>query len=362
MDDSLSSESLSNDRSWLSQGITTSKLDGQDRFLGWWHRWTTIGDPPDNASFAKREAARKGRLFSTVGFFFLVVLLVFLPGCLVLSGHMMLTLDCVLILATIGMLLLNRAGYTLVASIGLVLAAEAVLTAVILTTTPFDETSIQLYDLYAIADLLAVSLLAARYVLVFVLANSLFIWLTLRFQLHNAVLAHDLRTQFIPILVSSVGLQIITAGVAYIWIASATRAIQRAERAEMVATLEHMMAEERTSFELARQQLEESIQHLVRTHAESMNGQTIAKIPYPPDAKVLWPLVGVINSLWMRLQRAHHTEHELQQLKQAIAGYAEVLQRATYSAQPVPIYHTRTELDALIMAVNNLQRSRNSGD
>ena len=361
MNDSLSPESLSGDRSWLSHEITTAKLEGQDRFLGWWHNWTAIAEPPVNASFARRDTARRGRLFSTVGFFFLLVLLLFFPACIFLPNHLVIYLDGLLICITVGTLMMNRVGNTLAAGIILVIASELVLTMVILTTTPLDETSIQLYDLYVIVDLLAVSLIPARYIFLLAFCNSLFMWGTLRYQPHTAVLAHDLITQFIPVLVRPVGLQIIIAGVAYIWVSSATRAIQRAERAEMVATLEHMIAEERESFEMARLQLEENIQQLVRTHAESMNGQTIAKIPYPPDAKILWPLVGVINSLWMRLQRAHHTEYELQQLKQAIAGYAEALQRATFNPQQqVPVYHTRTDLDALIFAVGNLQRARNT--
>ena len=359
--DSASSESYSTDRSWLSQGITTPQSARQDRFLGWWHNWTAIPEPPANASFARRDAARRGRLFSTVGFFFLIVLLLFFPACIFLPNHLVIYMDGLLICITVGTLLLNRVGSTLAAGIILVIASELVLTAVILTTTPLDEPSIQLYDLYVIVDLLAVSLIPAWYIFALALCNSLFIWGTLSYQPHTAFLAHDLVTQFIPVLVRPVGIQIIVAGVAYIWVSSATRAIMRAERAEMVATLEHMIAEERESFEQARLQLEESIQQLVRTHAESMNGQMVAKIPYPPDARILWPLVGVINSLWMRLQRAHHTEYELQQLKQAIASYSEALHRAALNPQQsVPVYHTRTELDALIFAVGNLQRSRNA--
>jgi hypothetical protein len=358
MSDSISPESYPADRSWLSQGITAPQVEGQERFLGWWHNWTAIPEPPTNASFARRDAARRGRLFSTVGFFFLIVLLLFFPACAFLPNHLVIYLDGLLIGITVGTLLLNRVGKTLAAGIILVVASELVLTAVIFTTTPFDETSIQLYDLYVIVDLLAVSLLPPQYIFGLALCNSLLMWGSLSYQPHTAVLTHDLLTQFIPVLVRPVGLQIIIAGVAYIWVRSATRAIMRAERAEMVATLEHMMVEERESFIQANRQLEASIQQLVRTHAESMNGQTIAKIPYPADARILWPLVGVINSLWMRLQRAHHTEYELQQLKQAIAAYAEVLHRAAITPQqPVPIYHTRTDLDSLIFAVGNLQRT-----
>lgn len=158
--------------------------------------------------------------------------------------------------------------------------------------------------------------------------------------------------------VRPVGLQIIIAGVAYLWVRSAIRAITRADRAEMVAKLEHTLAEERAHFELAKHQLEQSIQQLVQTHADAMNGQMVAKIPYPPEARVLWPLIGVINSLWVRLQHTHQTERDLLQLKQAIASYTTLLrQSALTPQQPLPAYQTRTELDTLIFAVGNLQRT-----
>lgn len=362
MSDTVSPEHYSADRSWLSQEITTTQTERQERFLGWWHNWTAIPEPPASASFARRDAARRGRLLSTVGFFFLIVLLLFFPACVFLPNPLVIYMDGILILIVIGCLALNRIGRTLTAGIIIVVASELVLTAVILTTTPFDEVSIQFFDLYVIVDLLAVSLIPAQYIFVLALCNSLFIWGDLAYQPHTAVLAHDLLTQFIPVLVRSVALQIVIAGVAYIWVRSANRAILRAERAEMVATLEHMMVEERESFALANRQLEESIQHLVRSHAESMSGQMIAKLPYPQEARVLWPLISVINSLWMRLQRSHSTEFELQQLKQAIAAYTEALHQATFNNQQVPVYHTRTELDALIHAVGNLQRSRGGYD
>jgi len=354
MSESLYPENYTIDREWLSQETATPDLEKPDRFLGWWHKWTVSPEPPTDASFARRDAARRGRLFSTVVFFFLVVLILFFPASIFLPNHLVVYMVGVMIAIAVFTLILNRQGQTVAAGIFLVFAAECALTIVIITTTPFDETSLQFYDLYIVADLLAVSLIPPQYIFALALCNSIFIWGDLVYQPHTAAMAHDLLTQFAPVLVRAVALQIVVAGVAYIWVSSATKALMRAERAEMIATLEHMIANERESFEVSRKQLEESIQQLVRTHAESMNGQMIAKVPYPPDARVLWPLIGVINSLWMRLQRARNTEYELQQLKQAINAYSEVLHKATFSTQSqVPVYHTRTELDALIFAVGN---------
>lgn len=359
MRNSLLSEKTSSSGTWSpSDVIAPETSDLQNRLLGWWYTLTAIPEAPANASFAKREAVRRVRLFSTVTFFFLVVLIIFLPACPMLANPYVTALDSSLIVATIITLIINRMGKPFLAGVLLVIASEIVLTAVITTTLPFDEMSLQLYDLYLIIDLLAVSLIPPQSIFFLAACNSIFIYLDLMYQPHIPSMAHDLITQFLPIVVRPIGLQIIIAGVAYIWVRSATRAITRADRAEMVASLEHTIAEERSFSEQAKTQLEESIQHLVLLHAEAMNGQTIAKIPYSQDAKILWPLVGVINSLWVRLQRAHQTEQELRQLKQMITSYAGLLHQGALSPQkPVPIYRTKTELDALILEIGNLQRT-----
>lgn len=358
MSDSFSSQSSASEGAWSPAEMITAAPDWQDRLLGWWYNLTAVPEPPANVSFIRREAVRRMRLFSTVSFFFLIVLIIFFPACLFLPNPLVIYLDGLLIGVTVLTLALNRQGKALLAGVILVIASEIVLTLVITTTLPLDEPSIQLYDLYLIVDILAASLIPPQTIFALAFFNSIFIGFDLVYQPHTAGMAHDLLSQFIPMLVRPVGLQIIIAGVAYLWVRSANRAITRADRAEMVAQLEHTIAEDRALFEQAKTQLEASIQQLVKTHAEAMNGQMIAKIPYPPDAKILWPLIGVINSLWVRLQRTHQTEHELQQLKQVIAWYTEALHKAMLAPQqPLPMYQTKTDLDSLILAVANLQRA-----
>lgn len=354
----LSPENPSINHAWSPGEVLTVEPDWQDRLLGWWYNLTAIPEPPMNASFVRREIARRVRLFSTVAFFFLIVMIMFFPACIFLPNRLVIYLDGLIIAITVFTLVLNRMKKPLLAGIILVIASELVLTAVIVTTLPFDETSIQLYDLYLIVDLLAVSLLRPQTIFALALSNSLFIYFDLMYQQHTQVLANDLVTQFIPVLARPVGLQIIIAGVAYLWVRSSTRAMTRADRAEMIASLEHTISEERAFSEQARMQLEESIQQLVKAHIEAVNGQIVAKIPYPPEAKVLWPLIGVINSLWVRLQHTHQMESEQQQLKRAITAYAEILHMAALTPQqPLPMYRTKTDLDPLILAIGHLQRS-----
>lgn len=350
------SEQASTGNAWLSSDMLVARPDWQERFLGWWYAFTAVPETPTNASFFKREAVRRVRLFSTVNFFFLLVLVIFIPACFFLPNHYILWCDLGAISATIIALIINRQGSPLLAGVLLVIASEIALTAGILTTWPMDEPSIQLYDLYLIIDLLAVSVIPAWSIFVLAICNSLFIGLDLIYQPHLPGLTQDLAAQFLPMLVRPVGLEIMIAGVAYLWVRSANNAVRRADKAEMIAKLEHTIAEERASAEQARKELEESIELLVKLHTEAMNKQTIAKIPYPQEAKMLWPLIGVLNSLWVRLQHTNQAEYELLHLKQAIAMYTEQLHQATLAPpQAIPVYQTRTEIDALMLAARNVQ-------
>jgi hypothetical protein len=288
-----------------------------------------------------------------VAFFFLVTMVLFFPASLFMPA---ITPMAVVFasLATFIALFVNRAGKTTLAGLIMVIGAEIALTSAILAMRPFLSVDVQLYDLYVIIILLAVTLLPARYIFLFALAHSAFIGVDMYVHPHTLALAQDLQTQFIPAIVRPIGLQIMVASVAYIWVRSATRAIERANRAEMVAALEHTIAEQRAFIEREKQELEESIQQLIRAHVDAANGQLTGRVAYPP-AKALWPLVGAMNSLWVRLQRTQQLEGELQQLHQAIAYYIQLIQKNSVLGQTtLPLVRTGTSLDQLMLAMKTL--------
>ncbi len=329
------------------------KPERHNRFFTWLYRVST---PPTgtNLTFIQREADRKARLLSTVAFYFLMTLVLFIPATLRMPISTF-YLDLIIIAITLGALFANKAGKTFAAGVTIVATYEIALALGVVLIRPFDPTSLQLYDLFIIGELLAVSLLPIRAIVIVALLNSAFIWVDLITHPLSKGLADALQTQFIPALVRPIGLQFIVAGVVFLFVSSAAKAIERANRAEMVATLEHIVAEQRAVSEQEKQSLEESIQQLVQAHVNASNGQLVGRLAYPP-AKVLWPLVGVINSLWMRLQRSHQTEHELQQIKQAIATYASMLDKASQQPQqPLPMLRTGTDLDQLVLSIRNLQ-------
>lgn len=345
--DHLSSEATNQGRTWHPTEVAGQEPE-HGQFSRWWYRLTTPASGAGNENFVRREAERKAHSLSSVAAFFLCVLLLFLPACFFM-GTVVIFADLLAMAGTLIGLVVNRLGQTGVAGVVIVLGAEAALACAILFKGPLSPADVQLYDLYALIILLIASLLPTRAIFFFAAAHSAFIILELFIHPDAPALAQDLQlqTQLLPAIVRPVGLQLLGSTVAYIWVRSASRAIERANRAEMVATLEHTIAEERAAGEREKRELEESIQQLIQTQMAATKGQLTTQIPYPP-AKILWPLVGAMNLLWSRLQRAQQLEREHQRLQQVIASYLQLVQRDPNAS--LPLAQTGTILDQLILA------------
>jgi hypothetical protein len=312
-------------------------------FFEWWFKWTTVPEPPASASFVKRELARKGRLLSTILLFFLSILILALPTCFFIPILAVRYIDLALIGAATISLLLNRAGKVVIAAIVLVVGFEVALTAVVLVTNPLDETVLQIYDLYTMVELFVVSLLPIRSVFLVAGCNSVFFWFDLAYQKHVAFLGPDLTTQFIPIVSRPIFLQMIVAAVSFLWVSSATKAIMRADRAEMVVQLEHALVDQ-------KRELEEGIAQILHTHVEVANGNLNARAPLNQD-NMLWQIARALNTLLVRLQRASMSEKDLHRTEQAVTQCVTIIQRAEKQEQLPQLPFTHTAVDPLIAAL-----------
>jgi hypothetical protein len=328
---------------WSPEEVIEQEGNKSSGLFEWWFKWTAVPEPPASASFVKREVARKVRLLSTILLFFLPTLILVLPTSffipIIAVRYVVIALICA---ATIS-LLLNRVGQVVIAAIVLAFGFEAALTVVVLLTNPLDETVLQLYDLYTIVELFAVSLLPVRSVFLIAGCNSVFFWFDLTYQKHIAFLEPDLTTQFIPIVSRPIILQVIVAAVAFLWVSSATKAIMRADRAEMVVKLEHALVDQ-------KRELEEGIAQLLHTHVEVANGNLNARAPLNQD-NVLWQIARALNTLLVRLQRASMGERDLRRTEQAVAQCVNVIQQAERQEQLPRLPFTHTAIDPLIAAL-----------
>src|SRR5262249_33907088 len=150
--------------------------------------------------------------------------------------------DCAEIIISCTCLILNRRARTFTAGIVQAVSFEMALTCVLLTMTQATSANPQILDLFIIGELLAVVLLPTRYVFLVAFYNSLFIWLYTSYQVPTP---NTSLSSFIVIVSHTCVLQFIIAGISAIWVYNTTRAIRRADKAAIVATLGYTLAEQR---------------------------------------------------------------------------------------------------------------------
>ena len=321
------------------------------RLIQLWNALTTLPEAPPDADLAQREAVRRSRLTSNVLFFFVVMVVALLPACYIAPGHSYFWLDLALAVASIFALALNRQGYTLAAGILVNLAGFSILTIALFTTIPFDETTLQGYDMYVIVELLAVSLLPMRSIFLVAVMSMLCIIGTLIYMPHTAVLDADLHKRLLIIIARPVGTLFLVAGVAYILATTMAKAIERAGRAELIAQFQRKFAEqEHALVEEQKRELDVGIGQILHTHVAVANGNLHARAPLTRD-NMLWQIARALNTLLVRFQRAAQAEAELRRVEQAVAYYVNSIQQAEQDHQLPALPLGRTHLDPLIAAL-----------
>jgi hypothetical protein len=343
--------------------LVETKRDRMDRLFGWWYKFTMPPQPGANASIVKREAYRKSRVISTVGIIFLIMEIIDI-GIVIGAQSIIMDYDYALVYIFIaGMMVANRFGRSILAGSIPVFGCAILLIYTIIAMYPdMNMVSIEFYGLFVFIELLSISLLPIRFVFVFAVLDSTFIILDYIFQSKSHTLIEAIGPNGLVVAGVPVALQFLVACISSLWVTTASTASNRANRAEMVAKVESVLAEQNAIADQEKQELETSIQQLVQMHVNASNGQMIARIPYPP-AKSLWPLVGVMNALWIRLRSSQRAEGELQQLKQAISTYDGLLQQAMRTSnQSLPMIRTGTDIDLLIISLQSIQQSRQHTD
>lgn len=310
-----------------------------------WNALTAIPNPPPTANFTEREAARKSQMTSNVLFFFTFMVFFLLPACYISPYPSYFWLDLGLALACIVALILNRQGHTVAAGLLINIAGFLALTTALFSTIPFDETTLQGYDMYVITELLAVSLLPIRSVFIAFICSVICIVTTLLYMPHTAILDKDLHERLLIIIARPVGTLLLVAGVSFILSSVMTNAIQRAGQAEMIAKLEHDIAEQ-------KQGLEEGVHQILQTHVAISNGNLQARAPLTKN-NILWQISSALNNLLVRYQRAARAEQELRRVEKAVMYYVNCIEIAERQMQApiLPLRHT--PLDPLIVALQN---------
>lgn len=307
-----------------------------------WYALTSLPDAFIDSSFVQREAVRKSRLSSSVIFFFMALVLSLVPVTYLVIGiyPSYFWLSSGLFIVCAFALMLNRRGLTNTAGFLVTFGSFLSLSAALFSTVPFDETTLQGYDMFILLLLLSVSLLPIRTIFLFFVLSVGTILSSLFLMPLTSVLAADLHSRMLIIIARPLGILVVGGGVAYILATHLTTAIQRANRAETVAKLEHELVEE-------RQSLQWEIDRLLQTHVEVANGNFGARVPLSEDNK-LWQIGRALNTLLIRYQRAALSEQQLKHIDRVVSDYVAIIQRAKRERHNPTLPLTKTNLDPLI--------------
>lgn len=321
--------------------------------LDFWYRLAALPELPPTAPFKERELARKMRSSSIALLTITIIFILFLPGCLVFPDHWVLVPEFGVFPICLIAMIINKYRHPILAGALVTFWFEFALMFICLTSWPFDTTDLPLYELFVLGEIMALTLVSPRGMAAVGIWNIIFICLDLIFQPHTKALDQALQVQFAAILVMPTSIQMMIAVVVGWYANNQRKTVQQANRAEMMAQLEHQRLEQSKQSEKEKLALQGYIEQIVAVHAQSINAHRPFKIPLKSYPSLLWPLINAFNSQQARLKNAWETEEELNRLQQAIMRSADLASSGHLNFhQP-----TGTLLDSLLSALK-IPRSR----
>lgn len=327
--------------------------------VNWWLRLTSYGWDQPAKSLAERELIRRSQLASWILAGLLIVDAVLLPIGFSDPGSDPGTLTAVLVAAACAVLaaFLNRQGQvTTVGVLLIIVICGAILGSDLAEPGGIATDTLPDYDLLVMAVVVAASLLPPISAFVVAGMTSILICLDFFLQPHALDLQQDLASYPDPLsgavtlLARPIALQILVATVAFLWVRGTERAIDRADRAEELAALEHAFAEQ-------KRQLETGVQDILAVLVQVANGQYSMRVA-PIQEPQLWQVGAALNNLLNRLQRASQTEYEFQRTREGIERLAASIAAAQAGRPTLWPPSSGTPVDLLL---NQISAQRGGG-
>lgn len=209
---------------------------------------------------------------------------------------------------------MNRIGRVQLAGILLIVAVDVIVGGIILSErNGLDPIFLSMFDLFVVTELIAASILTPSSVFGVALINMLLIVLDINFQPRSMMWMQMVMSQQLAysLLARPVMLYLVVAAVAYLWVRSALNALQRADRAELIAELEKRELEQ-------KKQIEQEIEQILMVHVRIANGDLNARAPTYQDHS-LWQIGLALNNLLARFKNAARAEYSLQRITEDIS-------------------------------------------
>ena len=317
--------------------------------LAWWYRLTTPKPPSSNISFRTREMVRRGRLGSNIVLTALLLIMVDSVLALLAKHYLIVCIQVIVLVIFCVALRYNQQGHRLTTGLLVVVSGEigSILTLIVLGTANQLMSGSGFFELLAL-EILAVSLLPAESVFAVALINVLFTYVALFLSSHHVSLVQTLWLADIQTFLHPTLLYFFVATVTYIWARSTMRAIAYADSAEVVATIEHAMAEQEHVTAQQKRILDQSIYSITQTHLRVANGDYSVRVPITQE-NVLWPIAGSLNTLLARIQRLGREAAKLEKTEQEAARLAAALHSVRTGGPPILFRRSGTAIDLIIL-------------
>ena len=307
--------------------------------LGWWYRLST----PDEAFESTQETdLPRSRLASILLLIILIAVAAFIPAALTSDSLHVLPPLIGMFVVTCLAVFLNKRGKVTLVGILIVATFDAALAEALLSYPHFilTQNAVPIYDMFVLADIIAISLLPIKSIFYVSFFHSAFMLADIILQPHTPDLQTLIDQTTYSFMVRPLAIQIVVALVTFLWVRNTMKALERANKAEVIAQLEHTIA-------LERQDLAEGIQQILYTLVEAANGNLNVRAPLAQQ-HALWQVGVGLNTLLSRLQRSGQSERDFQHLKVEIRRVLISIEEAKAQKKPLWLLPGGTDLDPLI--------------
>jgi hypothetical protein len=327
----------------MMDSVTSGQGAGQRR-PNFWLRIASSGWDKPQVTVAQREAVRRSQLTAWILLGLLVADVLLTPAGLGDFPTLM-----AIALVGVGILVavaLNRLGYTTAAGVLLiVLIIGADIGAISGGAGGLQVVDLPAYDLLVIAIIIAASILPPLSAFLVAAINVGAIILHFAFEPHAADLMQQVNSLgTLSLLARPVALQVIIAAVAFLWVHGTQEQIRRADRAEEIAQLESVVADQKRA-------LDQGVQELTRAFVQAANGDYNVRVNIPRQ-NPLWSLGAQMNTFVQRLQQAGQASFELDRTRQEAFRLAAALDDWRAGRMPLWPAPSCTLLDAIIQRLS----------
>ncbi len=312
--------------------------------LGWWYH---LSAPEKRLESMSEVEFSRCQLASILLLIIFIALIAFLPAALTSDGLHVLPPLLGMFIVTCVAVFLNRQGKVTFVGILIVVAFDLALAEALLSYPHFvlTQNAVPIYDMFVLSDIIAISLLPGKSIFFVSFFHSAFMLADIILQPHTPDLQLLIDQTTYSFMVRPLAIQIVVALVTFLWVRNTMKALERANKAEIIVQLEQTIVQE-------RKDLAEGVQQILYTLVEAANGNLNVRAPLVQQS-ALWQVGVGLNTLLARLQRAGYKEREYQRLVLELQRLLMAVQEAKSTKMPLSQTPGGTELDLLINELLN---------